>query len=364
MVDTFRADATRYARQRILPGFGDEAQARLAATHAVVIGAGGLGSAVVPILAAAGIGTLTIIDDDLVDATNLHRQILHGPADVGRAKVDSAADAVRAQSPDTRVLPHRGRFTRATAAELLSGADILIDGSDTNETRFAANDAAVAAGIPLVWGSALRWSGQVGTAWGGTDYRDLFPDGPDAEADTCEIAGILPTVCTVIGGLMATETLKLLTGIGEPLIGRVILFDALTGTTREVHYARDPARDASAPAVAEATDAASDRSLSARDLAALLTDDATDRPVLLDVREPHEVELVALSGAVSIPLGDLESRIGELDPDAFTVVYCHLGVRSAAALARLEARGFSRACHLTGGIDAWSRTVDPTLRRY
>ena len=364
MVDTFRADAARYARQRILPGFGDEAQARLAAAHAVVIGAGGLGSAVVPILAAAGIGTLTIIDDDLVDETNLHRQILHGPADVGRAKVDSAADAVRAQSPDTRVLPHRGRFTRATAAELLSRADILIDGSDTNETRFAANDAAVAAGIPLVWGSALRWSGQVGTAWGGTDYRDLFPDGPDAEADTCEIAGILPTVCTVIGGLMATETLKLLTGIGEPLIGRVILFDALTGTTREVHYARDPARDASAPAVAEATDAASDRSLSARDLAALLTDDATDRPVLLDVREPHEVELVALSGAVTIPLGDLESRIGELDPDAFTVVYCHLGVRSAAALARLQARGFSRACHLTGGIDAWSRTVDPTLRRY
>ena len=364
MADTVRSDAARYARQRILPGFGDATQARLAAAHAVVIGAGGLGSAVVPILVAAGVGTITIVDDDLVDETNLHRQILHGPADVGRAKVDSAADAVRLQSPDTRVLTYRGRFTRATAAELLSGADILIDGSDTNETRFAANDAAVAAGIPLVWGSALRWSGQVGTAWGDTDYRDLFPGGPDAEADTCEIAGILPSVCTVIGGLMATETLKLLTGIGEPLIGRVVLFDALTGTSREVHYARDPARTASAAPAAEAAGTASDRSMSARDLAALLTDDAMDRPVLLDVREPHEVELVALPEAVTIPLGELDARIGELDPDAFTVVYCHLGVRSAAALTRLEARGFSRVCHLTGGIDAWSRTVDPTLRRY
>ncbi len=219
-----------------------------------------------------------------------------------------------------------------------------------------------------MWGSALRWSGQVGIAWGGTDYRDLFPDGPDAEADTCEIAGILPTVCTVIGGLMATEAIKLLTGIGEPLIGRIALFDALTGTTRELRYARDPARDAGQDAAsrraAEPAATASDRSVSARELAALLDDASAQNPLLLDVREPHEVAVAALPGAVTIPLGELDARLGELDPTAPTVVYCHLGVRSATALARLEAAGFARARHLAGGIDAWSRTVDPALPRY
>ncbi len=357
--------AARYARQRILPGFGDASQQRLAVAHAVVIGAGGLGSAVVPILAAAGVGTITVVDDDLVDATNLHRQILHGAADIGRAKVDSAADAVRAQSPDTEVIAHRGLFTPSTAAELLSGADILIDGSDNNETRFAANDAAVTAGIPLVWGSALRWSGQVGIAWGGTDYRDLFPEGPDAEADTCEVAGILPSVCTVIGGLMATESLKLLTGIGDPLIGRVIVFDALSGTSRELRYSRDPAREADTTPPARASSAAaSDRSISARELADLLADPSQEAPVLLDVREPYEVDVAALPGAVTIPLGQLDARLGELDPGAPIVVYCHLGVRSATALARLQAAGFARARHLAGGIDAWSRTVDSAVPRY
>lgn len=356
--------AARYARQRILPGFGAAAQDRLARAHAVVIGAGGLGSAVVPILAAAGVGTITVIDDDLVDETNLHRQILHGPGDVGRPKVDSALDTLRLQSPETTIIPRRAQFTAATAGGLLAGADILIDGSDTNETRFAANDAAFAAGIPLVWGSALRWSGQVGLAWGGTDYRDLFPEGPDAEADTCEIAGILPTVCTVIGGLMATEALKLLAGIGEPLIGRVVLFDALTGTSRELAYARDPARPEAPPAAPPDADAPSSRSISARELAQVLGDPSAQRPLLLDVREPYEVAIAALPAAVNIPLGDLESRIGELDPGAPIVVYCHLGVRSSTALTRLEAAGFTAARHLAGGIDAWSRSVDPALPRY
>ncbi|MEV8370647.1 ThiF family adenylyltransferase [Microbacterium sp. NPDC064584] len=351
--------ATRFARQRILPGFGEAAQARLAAARVVVIGAGGLGSAVLPVIAAAGVGTITVIDDDLVDETNLHRQLLHTPADLGRPKADSAADTLRALSPDTTVLPRRDLFTAATAAALLEDADLLIDGSDTVQTRFAANDAAIAAGIPLVWGSALRWSGQVGVAWGGTDYRDLFPDGPDAEADTCETAGILPSVCTVTGGLMATEALKLLTGLGDPLIGRVLLFDGLTGTTQELAYQRDPTRDAAPPA--PATGAASDSAVTARELTALL---ASDAPVLLDVREPHEFALAALPGAVLIPLGELEDRLGELDREEAIVVYCHLGVRSARALDRLRAAGFTRARHLAGGIDAWSRTVDPTLPRY
>ncbi len=339
------------------------AQERLSAAHAVVIGAGGLGSAVLPILAAAGVGTITIVDDDLVDETNLHRQILHGARDVGRAKVESAADTVLGQSPQTTVIAHRGLFTGTTAAAILAGADILIDGSDTNETRFAANDAAAEAGIPLVWGSALRWSGQVGVAWGGTDYRDLFPDGPDAEADTCEVAGILPTVCTVIGGLMATEALKLLTGVGDPLIGRVVLFDALQRfdprtalRTRSGEGCRTP------PVRRERRQRHPIRRSRARDLAALLSE-ATP-PVLLDVREPHEFAITALPGAVLIPLGELPVRIGELDPAAPTVVYCHLGVRSKTALSLLQSAGFRDARHLAGGVDAWSRTVDPSLPRY
>lgn len=359
--------STRYARQRVLPGFGEATQRRLSGAHAVVIGAGGLGSAAVPILAAAGVGTITIVDEDLVDETNLHRQILHGAADVGRAKVDSAADTIRAQSPETHVIARRDRFTSATAAGLLDGAGILIDGTDNNQTRFATSDAAVAAGIPLVWGSALRWSGQVGLSWGGTDYRDLFPDGPDDTADTCEIAGILPSVCTVIGGLMATEALKLLTGLGEPLIGRVILFDALTGTTRELQYSRDPARTDPPRSPGNEADTASEasaRTITARTLAELLADAAAQPPVLLDVREPYEVALAALPHAVTIPLGDLDARMSELDPDAPTVVYCHSGVRSATALARLQGAGFTRARHLEGGIDAWSRTVDPAVARY
>lgn len=353
----------RFARQRVLPGFGDQAQERLARAHAVVIGAGGLGSALLPVLAAAGVGTLTLVDDDLVDETNLHRQLLHGPSDIGRPKVDSAVESLRAQSPETTLIARRARFTERTAAELLRGADVLIDGSDTNDTRFAANDAAVAAGIPLVWGSALRWSGQVGIAWGGTDYRDLFPDGPDASADTCEVAGILPSVCTVVGGLMATQAFLLLTGLGEPIVGRVLLFDALRGTVRELAYARDTARTDTAPAPPTST-AGMDEALSARELAELLTDASAERPVLLDVREPYEVALVALPEARTIPLGELDARLGELDPHAPIVVYCHLGARSAAALARLQSAGFTRARHLAGGIDAWSRTVDPSLPRY
>lgn len=351
--------SARYARQRILPGFGENGQARLAAARIVVIGAGGLGSAVLPVLAAAGVGTITVVDDDLVDETNLHRQLLHTPADLGRPKAESAADTLRALSPETTVIAHRGLFTAAAAAALLGSADLLIDGSDTNQTRFAANDAAAAAGIPLVWGSALRWSGQVGVAWGGTDYRDLFPDGPDSEADTCEIAGILPSVCTVIGGLMATEALKLLTGLGDPLIGRVALFDALSGTTSELRYAPDPARDAAPPAEAERP--ASAPSVSARELATLLEQSP---PVLLDVREPDEFAIAALPGARLIPLGDLPARLDELDRDAPVIVYCHHGVRSERALGMLTTAGFRDARHLTGGIDAWSRKVDPGVPRY
>lgn len=354
----------RFARQRVLSGIGADGQRRLADAHVVVIGAGGLGNAVLPVLAGAGVGRITIIDDDTVDESNLHRQVLFGAADIGTPKADAAARAMARQSPDTEVEAVLTRFGAHTA--LPSGTDLLIDGSDVETTRFAANDAAIAAGIPLVWGSALRWSGQVGVAVADADFRDLFPDGPALDADTCEIAGVAPTVCTVIGGLMATEALKLLTGAGDPLVGRVLAYDGLRGTIDELRFARDPDRAAPAAPTANATPAPPRAELpdivTALELDALLDSDTP--PVLVDVREPMELAIAALPGATHIPLGQLAMRIDELDPDADTVVLCHHGVRSEAALAHLRHSGFTRARHLAGGIDAWSRDVDPSVPRY
>lgn len=367
-------DAPRYARQRILTGFGREAQQRLAGAHVIVIGAGGLGSAVLPALAAAGVGTIGIVDDDVVDTSNLHRQTLFSPADVGRPKVDAAADALSRLAPDVTIERHGIRFAPGTTFDLLLDADLLIDGSDNLATRYLANDAAAIRAIPLVWGSALRYSGQVGVAWDerGIDYRDLFPEQPDAaDDDTCEVAGVLPTVCAVTGAMMATEAIKLLTGVGEPLLGRVAVYDALTGTTREISYTREPG--AVRPGSLEERTAIREpdpaRSVTAAQLAKLLAGPTTEGvhetpPLLLDVRERPEASFAALPDSVLIPLGELPGRLDELDPDASIVVYCHHGVRSARALEVLEKAGFTRVRHLTGGLDAWSVQVDPELPRY
>jgi len=224
MTSSVDPDSPRFLRQRVLIGFGAAAQRALAEATVLVIGAGGLGSAVIPALAAAGVGTIAIIDDDTVEVSNLARQTIHGVADIERPKVDSAADAVARLSPDTTVIRHNARFVERNSFELLLDADILIDCSDNFATRYLANDAAEIRGIPLVWGSAAEYTGQVGVAWDekGVDYRDLFPVQPDDDAAlSCELVGVLPTVCGVIGAMMAGEVLKLITGIGEPLLGRV-----------------------------------------------------------------------------------------------------------------------------------------------
>lgn len=372
-------DSPRFLRQRVLTGFGASAQRALAEAHVLVIGAGGLGSAVIPALAAAGVGTISIIDDDTVELSNLARQTIHGVADVGRPKVDSAADAVARLSPETTVIRHHARFVDMGSFELLLDADILVDGSDNFATRYLANDAAEIRGIPLVWGSAAQYAGQVGVAWDekGVDYRDLFPEQPsDDDALSCELVGVLPTVCAVIGAMMASEVIKLLTGIGEPLIGRVASFDALTGTTREISYRRDP--EAQRPGSLEERTAVSepdpDRSVTPAKLQQLLAGDSTrgiheTPPLLLDVREAPEASFVSLPDSVLIALGQLPQRLEELQAiaggrNASIVVYCHHGVRSARALTVLEKAGFTRVRHLTGGIDAWSVQVDPELARY
>ncbi|GGI46157.1 adenylyltransferase/sulfurtransferase [Agromyces flavus] len=366
--------ARRYARQRVLPGFGTAGQERLAAAHVVVLGAGGLGSAVIPPLAASGIGRITIVDDDRVEVTNLHRQTLHADADVGRPKVDSATDAAALLAPDAALLGLMVRFDEGNADELLADADVVVDGTDDLPTLYVADAAAARAGIPLVWGSAARFFGQVGVSWEarGVSYRDLFPEPPADAGLSCEVDGILPTVCTVTGGLMAGEVLKLLTGIGEPLVGRVAVYDALTGRTREIAYARDPARaDAGGHGGVGADESRTPSpepihapipEIEAPALAVELA--SGTRPVLLDVREPWEADLAAIPGSTLIPLHELGGRAGELDPAASVVVYCHLGVRSRLAAEHLASIGFARVRNLAGGIDAWSRDVDASVERY
>jgi len=339
----------RYSRQLALPGFGPAAQERLAAARVLVIGAGGLGSGVIPSLVAAGVGTVGVIDDDRVELSNLHRQHIHGMSDLGRSKVSSAAASAAELNPSVAVVPVQARLTSGNALELFAGYDLVLDGSDNFPTRYLANDAAVLTGIPLVWGAVSQYGGQVGVSWG-TTYRDLFPTPPPpGSVLTCEAGGVLPTTVGVIGSLMATEALKLLTGIGEPLIGRVTVFDGLSGDFRTIAYGKDP--------TAEPITGLIDYELFCG-----LTGVRRLEGTLLDVREPWEVELVSLPGAVHIPLGELEQRWAEL-PTGPVTVYCHHGVRSAAGRDILLTHGI-QATHLEGGIDAWAREHDPEMVRY
>jgi len=358
----------RFARQIALPGFGTEAQAALSAARVLVIGAGGLGSTVIPALAAAGVGTVGIVDDDIVELSNLHRQYIHGTADVGTSKVASAAASVAALNPDVTVHAYEGRLAADNALGLFSRFDLVIDGSDNFPTRYLANDAAILTGIPLVWGAVSQFGGQAGVAWAerGPHYRDLFPTPPaPGSVLSCADGGVLPTTVAVIGAIIAGEAIKILTGIGEPLIGRVTTFDALSGSFRELPYASDPTADpitglidyevfCGLPSTRE--------TVTATELAAEL--DSGRTLLLLDVREEWEASIATLPGAVLVPLGYLEQELDGVDPETDIVAYCHHGIRSAQALALLRQKGFASSRHLEGGIDAWSRAVDPTVERY
>ncbi|MBG6056215.1 adenylyltransferase/sulfurtransferase [Salinibacterium sp. CAN_S4] len=352
----------RYSRQLALPGFGPDEQARLAASRVLVIGAGGLGSSVIPSLAAAGVGTIGIVDDDTVELSNLHRQLMHGMSDVGHRKVASAVATVGALNPSTTVIAVPERLTAATALDLFSAFDLVLDGSDNFATRYLASDAATLTGIPLVWGSVSQYGGQASVALpGGPGYRDLFPaPPPPGSVLSCEVGGVMPTVVALIGSIMSTEAIKLITGIGTPLTGRVTIVDALTGSFRELSFAKDPTAapitgliDYEAFCEASTADGISPAELAGR------TDDFT----LLDVREPWEAVLVALPGSTLIPLGSLAQRLSEIDRSKPVVAYCHHGVRSAGARDILAAAGLD-ATHLTGGIDAWAVDLDSEMARY
>ena len=368
----------RYSRQLLLPGFGELAQRRLQAARVLVVGAGGLGSATVPYLASAGVGTIGIADADTVELSNLHRQTAHTMADIGAAKVDSLAQTVAAIDPDIVVRKHAVRLTSANIMGILGDYDLIVDGSDNFPTRYLSNDAATLAHKPLVWGAILRYNGHAGVSWAahGPTYRDLFPVPPAAdEVLSCELGGVLPGVCAAIGAILSTEVVKIITGVGEPLLGRVTTFDALTGRYREIDYASIP--DAAPitrlidyeqfcgvtseePQSSDATPAA-ELNIDAHELERMLR--AGTPLQLIDVREPVEADMVALPGSQLIPLGELESSVAKVRTDVPVVVYCHHGPRSLYATRMLRALGHENVSNLAGGIDAYA-AVQPGLVRY
>jgi adenylyltransferase/sulfurtransferase len=373
------AELLRYARHLALPGVGREGQARLKSARVVVIGAGGLGSPAALYLAAAGVGTLGLVDFDRVDVTNLQRQVLHGTTGVGRPKVLSGAERLADLNPHVHVIPIEERLTAANAREILGEFDVVVDGSDNFPTRYLANDVCVWLGKPLVYGSIFRFEGQASVfhATRGPCYRCLYAEPPPPElVPSCAEGGVLGVLPGIIGSIQALEAIKLVLGEGDPLIGRLIVFDALRFAFRELRLVKDPdcpvcgvRPSITAPIDYEAFcgttghDAAEGVELSPRDLDAL----RRGRPgsvQVLDVREPWEWEIARIEGASLLPLGELAGRLAEVDPRAEIVTVCHHGLRSLQARDLLRAAGFARVRSLAGGIDQWANDMEPGMARY
>jgi molybdopterin/thiamine biosynthesis adenylyltransferase/rhodanese-related sulfurtransferase len=370
--------ADRYARHIALPQVGAEGQRRIAAGRVLVVGAGGLGSPVLLYLAAAGVGHITVADDDTVAISNLQRQVLHDTAGVGRLKVESAAERMATLNPDTQVAALAVRVDRRSAAHLIAGMDAVVDGSDNFETRFALSDACAATRVPYVYGSVQGFEGQVAVLCDGDApcYRCVFPQPPpEGTVPACREAGVLGTLPGIIGTLQATEVLKVLARAGEVLRGRLLLVDGLRMHFHEVALRRDPGCPACGPAMAQGTrsipqsmptveeatmDAHGD--ISPLELRQRL--DAGDPLVVIDVREPAEWQIARIEGARHLPMGRVQAEVDSLDPAAETVVYCHHGARSASVAGWLRRSGFTNVHNLSGGIDRWSTDVDPAVTRY
>ncbi|MFG1791451.1 adenylyltransferase/sulfurtransferase MoeZ [Nocardia altamirensis] len=374
-------EVARYSRHLIIPDLGVDGQKRLKNAKVLVIGAGGLGSPALLYLAAAGVGTLGIVEFDEVDASNLQRQIIHGESDIGRPKADSARDSILEINSGIDVRLHKLRLEPENAVELFAEYDLIVDGTDNFATRYLVNDAAVLAGKPYVWGSIYRFEGQVSVFWEdapdgrGINYRDLYPEAPPpGMVPSCAEGGVLGVLCASIGSVMVTEAIKLITGIGEPLLGRLMVYDALDMNYRTIKLRRDPERqpitelidyEAFCGVVSEEGQAAAAGStVTARELKELL--DAGKEIELIDVREPVEWDIVHIDGAKLIPKDRILSgeALAELPQNRPIVLHCKTGVRSAEALAALKRAGFADATHLQGGVIAWARQVDPSLPVY
>ncbi len=376
-------ERARYSRHLIMPEVTLAGQRRLKASRVLCIGAGGLGSSSALYLAAAGVGTLGLVDADQVELSNLQRQILHGTADVGRSKLASAHERIATANPHVDVRLHEARFTSANALEIVNYYDVVIDGSDNFPTRYLSSDVCVFTRKPNIYGSVFRFDGQTtvfAPHLGGPCYRCLFPEPPPAgTVPSCAEAGVLGVLPGIVGMLQALEALKLILGLGDSLLGRLLHFDALKMKFREFKLRRDPECPVCGenPSIRELVDyelfcgttpagAAEDASpaaeLSVEELQRKRQ--AGESFLLLDVREPHEYDMARIEGGTLIPLRELPDRLDELERNREIVVYCHSGVRSAHAAQLLRSAGFDKAANLAGGIDAWSARIDPAVPRY
>jgi molybdopterin/thiamine biosynthesis adenylyltransferase/rhodanese-related sulfurtransferase len=378
------AEIRHYSRHLIMPEVGTAGQRKLKAARVLTIGAGGLGSPLGLYLAAAGVGTLGLVDFDVVDETNLHRQVLFGRTAVGRPKIQAATERLRDLNPHIDIVPHETRLDSSNALDLFKDYDVIVDGTDNFPTRYLVNDACVLLGKPNVYGSIFRFEGQVSIFWGarGPCYRCLFPEPPPPGlVPSCAEGGVLGVLPGIIGSLQANEVIKLIVGAGDPLIGRLVLFDALRMRFRELKLKKDPNCPICSanptqrelidyeefcgirPEPQQAVDSdGPDFELSVEDLKRRV--DAGEELTILDVRNPQEYEIARIPGSVLIPLHELQDRLGELDPAATIVAHCHHGARSARAVHLLRQMGFARSINLAGGIDDWSLQVDPSVPRY
>ncbi len=376
-------EVRRYSRHLIIPDVGMTGQKRLKNAKVLVVGAGGLGSPALLYLAAAGVGTLGVIDFDVVDESNLQRQIIHGQSDVGRPKALSARDSIKEVNPYVTVVVHEEALTNDNVLEIFSGYDLIVDGTDNFATRYLVNDACVLLGKPYVWGSIYRFDGQASVFWAdyGPCYRCLYPEPPPpGMVPSCAEGGVLGVLCASIGSIQVTEALKLLTGTGEPLAGRLMIYDALEMNYRTLNIKKDPNcaicgenptitelidYDAFCGAVsADAQEAISGSTITALELKDML--DRQDNIFLVDVREPNEYEIVSIPGAVLIPKDEFltGAALEKLPQDKRIVLHCKSGVRSAECLAVVKNAGFSDAVHVGGGIVSWVNNVDPSLPSY
>ena len=376
-------EVARYSRHVILPEVGMEGQLKLKAARVLCIGAGGLGSPVALYLAAAGVGTIGVVDFDQVDYSNLQRQIIHGTPDVGRSKLESAKERLNALNPEVEVVTYEMAVSSQNALELFTGYDLVVDGTDNFPTRYLVNDACVLSGKPNIYGSIYRFEGQasVFATVDGPCYRCMFPEPPPPGlVPSCAEGGVLGILPGVIGTIQATEAVKVILDAGEPLIGRFLLFDALKMRFRELKVRKDPECPVCGdhPTVTELIDyeqfcgitsvvqdpepSSSSDVATVEELKTRL--DRKDAFLLLDVREQREFEICRIPGSVLIPLGELPSRLAELKGRDDMIVHCKSGVRSGKAVALLRGSGFAGARNLTGGILAWIDRIDPTLPKY
>ena len=376
-------EVRRYSRHLIIPDVGMAGQKRLKNAKVLCVGAGGLGSPALMYLAAAGVGTLGVIDFDIVDESNLQRQIIHGQSDVGSPKAESAAASIKEINPLVKVIVHNEALSNDNVIDIFAGYDLIVDGTDNFATRYMVNDAAVLLSKPYVWGSIYRFDGQASVFWAehGPCYRCLYPEPPPpGMVPSCAEGGVLGVLCASIGSIQVNEAIKLLTGIGEPLVGRLMIYDALEMTYRSVKVRKDPEcplcgknptitelvedYEAFCGAVSEeAADAAKDSTISATELKTML---ASDDIFLVDVREPNEYEIVNIPGATLIPKGEFLSgdALEKLPQNKKVVLHCKSGARSAECLAIVKDAGFSDAVHLGGGVLAWVNQIDPSLPSY